>query len=670
MLALAGCGIRAVALGVDNLLLGASSASPSELPFFRAQIFHRMVLDPKNDPLSPLFASRDGVAAQAPGILAPFFGGVEPTPVTVKASILKDYEGSAFLRADLEEMSKAGVLLAVWDNCLSGTTSRIHHLIDHHYGGLFPRSRRFLSTSYRMPLGQREFLELVLERLGVTLDELLIVTANPGQRDYALRCGAASLLLRPFDGAAPAPSLLASLATYLGGPIHDPVAFMRAMNDCVNDPEVDRKVRSLPKNHPFQDDVRFVREEIMKRDSACGAIVSDVHCFLVDQRMHAEGGLTGILEGIPPPPHFKSAEAIGRDILDLADGYLAQVERRIPELARSAVVDLIKEVASLCKITDASFLATGIVQEIERRLRTHITLNRRLYVDEARVFHEDEWFELADIFLVDHDALDRRYEKWIVDTERAFREMAARKEDAKAVRRLVKERLVDDLILTVMELEMMVRSFEEGQPRPKLFPRHHGAKNRAATLTLNIGDKQMWKESMLTVKTVHGWAQWMVRRQLRHAKEFGVDLKFTYSKDASVPSLELSDLSELERESLDDILTELITNAVKYRRSNGIPEVRVEVTEGEGAIVFRVEDNGMGIGDVERVLEGFREHPEETEGYGGGLASVTRHLKSHPGWELSVQSQVGVGSLFLLKAVLQDQEGQRKRLSSSGFPAL
>lgn len=670
MLALAGCGIRAVALGVDNLLLGASPAAPSELPFLRAQLFYRMVLDPKNDPLSPLFASRDGVTAQESQMLAPFFRGVEPLPPALKASIFRGYEGSAFLRADLEEMSKEGVLLAVWDNCLSGTTSRIHHLIDQHYGGLFPRSRRFLSTSHRMPLGHREFLEIVLLGLGVTLDELLIVTANPGHRDYALRCGAAALLMRPFNGAVPAPSLLASLATYLGAPIHDPVVFMRAMNECVNHPDVDLKVRSLPKNHPLQDDARFIREEIMKRDAACGAIASDVHCFLVDQRVHAEGGLADFLEGFPRPPRFKSAEAVSRDVLDLADGYLAQVERRIPVLARSAVVELIKEVASLCKITNASFLATGIVQEIERRLRRHITLNRRLYVEEARVFHEDEWSELAEVFHADHDALDRRYEKWVIDTERAFREMAARKEEAKAVRRLVKERLVDDLILAVMELEMMVRSFEEKTPRPRLFPRHHDAKNRAATLTLNIGDKQMWNESMLTIKTMQGWAQWMVRRQLRHAKECGVDLKFTYSMDAGVPSLELSDLSGQERDSLDDILTELITNAVKYRRTEATPQVKVEVTEGEGAIVFRVEDNGVGIGDVERVLEGFREHPEATEGYGGGLASVTRHVRRHPGWELSVQSQVGAGSVFTLKTVLQDQEGQKKRRSSSGFPAL
>ena len=103
---------------------------------------------------------------------------------------------------------------------------------------------------------------------------------------------------------------------------------------------------------------------------------------------------------------------------------------------------------------------------------------------------------------------------------------------------------------------------------------------------------------------------------------------------------------------LDQILVNLLDNAVTYRR----PEVPLRITVSavrEGTTVaLEVTDNGIGIAPEyqARILEPFvRLHTaEEYPGTGIGLATVRKAARLM-GTDVMVSSALGVGSTFTIK---------------------
>lgn len=106
---------------------------------------------------------------------------------------------------------------------------------------------------------------------------------------------------------------------------------------------------------------------------------------------------------------------------------------------------------------------------------------------------------------------------------------------------------------------------------------------------------------------------------------------------------------EADRTRLDQILYNIIDNAVKFNRPEGSVLVSAEVKDGYVAI--GVEDTGVGIAasDLPRVFErlyrGDKSRSRKTEGSGLGLA-IVKHLVHAHGGELSVVSELGHGSRF------------------------
>ncbi|TFZ06194.1 PAS domain-containing sensor histidine kinase [Ramlibacter henchirensis] len=103
---------------------------------------------------------------------------------------------------------------------------------------------------------------------------------------------------------------------------------------------------------------------------------------------------------------------------------------------------------------------------------------------------------------------------------------------------------------------------------------------------------------------------------------------------------------------VEQMLTNLLSNAAKYTYEGGRISVRIE--RGEGEVVIRVQDNGIGIaGDMlPLVFEPFAQ-AETARGYadgglGIGLALVRRFAQMHGG-SISVHSEgLGAGSEFTL----------------------
>ncbi|CAN5658085.1 hypothetical protein BH23CHL7_BH23CHL7_21420 [soil metagenome] len=109
---------------------------------------------------------------------------------------------------------------------------------------------------------------------------------------------------------------------------------------------------------------------------------------------------------------------------------------------------------------------------------------------------------------------------------------------------------------------------------------------------------------------------------------------------------------------MERVLANLISNAVKYSPQGGEISVRVAPQEHEGHVwaVIEVEDHGLGIPapDLERIFEPYYRGsnvPGSVSGTGVGLAG-TRHIVEQHGGEISVESEVGQGTVMRVRLPL------------------
>jgi signal transduction histidine kinase len=106
-----------------------------------------------------------------------------------------------------------------------------------------------------------------------------------------------------------------------------------------------------------------------------------------------------------------------------------------------------------------------------------------------------------------------------------------------------------------------------------------------------------------------------------------------------------------DRFSLDQIFGNLFDNAVKYQMPGRPLTIDVDAyPDGPGRVRIDVKDNGRGIAanDLERVFELFRRAGDQDQrGEGIGLAHV-RSLIRNLGGDITVQSELGKGSTFIL----------------------
>jgi signal transduction histidine kinase len=100
------------------------------------------------------------------------------------------------------------------------------------------------------------------------------------------------------------------------------------------------------------------------------------------------------------------------------------------------------------------------------------------------------------------------------------------------------------------------------------------------------------------------------------------------------------------------VVDNLVTNAIKYNREWGT--VRVSVREAGPAILLEVRDSGQGIpeADLARIFDRFYRtksaRNSTTSGTGLGLA-ITREIVQRHGGDLSVESELGIGSTFRVR---------------------
>jgi PAS domain S-box-containing protein len=110
-------------------------------------------------------------------------------------------------------------------------------------------------------------------------------------------------------------------------------------------------------------------------------------------------------------------------------------------------------------------------------------------------------------------------------------------------------------------------------------------------------------------------------------------------------------VARADRAKVEQVLLNLLSNAVKFTGAGG--RVTVSCAAAGGVVTLAVEDTGVGVpaDRLEAIFEPFvqlgRTLTTSHEGTGLGLA-ISRDLARAMGGDLSVESEVGVGSTFTL----------------------
>lgn len=143
------------------------------------------------------------------------------------------------------------------------------------------------------------------------------------------------------------------------------------------------------------------------------------------------------------------------------------------------------------------------------------------------------------------------------------------------------------------------------------------------------------------------------------AREKNIDLRF----EPDPPELILWG----DRQKIKRVLTNLVSNAVKYTEDGG--QVSVSCRTQDGSAMLRVSDTGYGIPPQElpHIFERYRRvdgHRRIAVGTGLGLAIVKSLVEAHGG-TIDVSSEEGVGSTFTVRLPLKTAVPHQNALVSA-----
>lgn len=156
---------------------------------------------------------------------------------------------------------------------------------------------------------------------------------------------------------------------------------------------------------------------------------------------------------------------------------------------------------------------------------------------------------------------------------------------------------------------------------------------------LEVGGLVLEKENVDVVKMVHNVFDLLEMKALKK------NISLIFDKKYKTPIL-----VRIDEERVQQVLTNLIENSIKYGESDGTTEVSIEKLI-KNKVIIRITDNGLGIEReyLTRIFERFfrvdKSGSRKEGGSGLGLAIVKHIIDAH-GEKIYVESQLGVGSEF------------------------
>ena len=139
----------------------------------------------------------------------------------------------------------------------------------------------------------------------------------------------------------------------------------------------------------------------------------------------------------------------------------------------------------------------------------------------------------------------------------------------------------------------------------------------------------------------------VIERSIEDHKILAQEKNITFSviKEPNLPEVEFNE------QSIERVLSNLITNAIKYSPDNSRVKVRAEIAKDPKYLEVTVEDMGMGIAPEyqEKIFDRFFRIENAThtiKGTGLGLHLVKIAIEKHHQGKVFVHSKVGEGSTF------------------------
>ena len=156
---------------------------------------------------------------------------------------------------------------------------------------------------------------------------------------------------------------------------------------------------------------------------------------------------------------------------------------------------------------------------------------------------------------------------------------------------------------------------------------------------LEVGDLSLNKEAFDIVELIQSVFDLL---EMKAAKK---KISLTFDMDYPKPIMVFAD-----RERIQQVLTNLIVNSIKYGREKGTTEVSIENLI-KNKVIVRVTDNGEGIANehIKRIFERFyrvdKSGSRKEGGSGLGLSIVKHIIEAHDE-RIYIESEVDVGSEF------------------------
>lgn len=116
---------------------------------------------------------------------------------------------------------------------------------------------------------------------------------------------------------------------------------------------------------------------------------------------------------------------------------------------------------------------------------------------------------------------------------------------------------------------------------------------------------------------------------------------------------EISDISIIAvRVKIEQLIQNLLTNAIKFSHPDYPPEIMIQVLEHEEEVEIRISDNGIGIPAAyhESIFQRFRRLDRDKHMAGVGLGlTICRKIAEQHGGQIRVESEEGAGSTFFVR---------------------
>ena len=171
---------------------------------------------------------------------------------------------------------------------------------------------------------------------------------------------------------------------------------------------------------------------------------------------------------------------------------------------------------------------------------------------------------------------------------------------------------------------------------------------KLTNLISDLLDVSKIKSGSLTLHKENFEITELIQEVIDEIKHINPEYKINFSKNGTT-------LLYADRERIGQVITNLLTNAVKYSPQSGV--IEVESLVEKNSLIVSIEDFGIGIdkNDQQKIFERFYRVEGKSEktfpGFGIGLFISTEIIRRHNG-KIGVNSEPGKGSVFYFSVPL------------------